>query len=312
MTRFCVIGSINVDMVARVSAFPQSGQTITGLSFATAFGGKGANQATALGRMGAPVTLCGKVGTDGFGDQYLGELARNGVDGTRITRAEGATGVAMIEVDDAGANRIVVIPGANGAVDVPYIDALLPLLKGSAFCLYQLEIPLDTVAHALSATRALGCVNVLDPAPARELPDEVYRNTDYITPNETETEILTGIVPSGSASIREAASFFFGKGTRSVVIKGGERGCWYLSPGFVWHCPAYPLKAVDTTAAGDSFNAGFVYALDRGMAPQDACMFANAVAALAVTKLGAQAAMPRLDEVECLLQKHPEIRPLPL
>jgi len=299
-------------MIARVSAFPHSGQTITGRSFATVYGGKGANQATALGRLGASVLLCGKIGDDIFGKQYLDELRGNGIDGSMIACAPGATGIALIEVDDAGANRIVVIPGANGAVDVPYIDALASATRECSFFLYQLEIPLETVAYAMTATRAAGGMNILDPAPARLLSREVYENADYITPNETETEILTGVKPTDITSIRLAASFFFERGVRNVIIKGGARGSWYLSPREEWWCPPFPLDVVDTTAAGDSFNAGFVYALDRGNAPQDACEFANAVAGLAITKLGAQTAMPSREEVGKLMAEHPGIRPVVL
>jgi ribokinase len=312
MKKFCVIGSINIDMVTTMAAFPASGQTLTGSSFTTAFGGKGANQAVALARLGAPVAMCGKVGTDPFGAQYLAEFERNGVDASRIGSAEGATGVAVIEVEDSGANRIVVVPGANGAVDLPYIEALVPRMREYGYFLYQLEIPLESVARAMAASRAQGGINVLDPAPARALPDEIYRNVDFITPNETETAILTGIEPDDERSIRRAAGFFFEKGVRKVIIKGGERGSWYLSPEEAWWCPPFPLEAVDTTAAGDSFNAGFVYALESGSAPQDAGMLANAVAGLAITKLGAQAAMPSLQDARALLLSRPGIAARPL
>jgi ribokinase len=312
MKKFCVIGSINIDMVATMPVFPASGQTLTGSSFTTAFGGKGANQAVALARLGAPVAMCGKIGADAFGAQYLAEFEKNGVDASKIGSAEGATGVAVIEVEDSGANRIVVVPGANGAVDLPYVETLVPRMREYGYFLYQLEIPLDSVAKAMAASQAQGGINVLDPAPARALPDEIYRNVDFITPNETETAILTGIKPADGRSIRRAAGFFFEKGVRNVIIKGGERGSWYLSPREAWWCPPFPLAAVDTTAAGDSFNAGFVYALDIGKEPQDAGIFANAVAGLAITKLGAQAAMPSLEETRKLLLFRPGIVARPL
>jgi ribokinase len=312
MRNFCVIGSINVDMVARVPTFPESGQTLTGTSFTTAFGGKGANQAVALSRLGAPVSMCGKVGTDIFGARYLEEFRRKGVDDSHIGTNEGATGVAVIEVEGSGANRIVVVPGANGAVDLDYIVSLTPRMRDYAYFLYQLEIPLESVSSAMAASRTAGGVNVLDPAPARELPAAMYRNVDYITPNETETALLTGIEPADAPSIRRAAAFFFDKGVHSVIIKGGGRGSWYLSPREAWWCPPFPLEAVDTTAAGDSFNAGFVYALEEGRSPQEACLFANAVAGLAITKLGAQAAMPSLEEARRLMSSHSDIAASPL
>jgi ribokinase len=327
-SRFISFGSLNVDLNVRVPRFPVAGETVTGGDFFVAFGGKGANQAVALARLAlksaagrgeatrrddpAPaVSIAGLLGADGFGRDYRDYLAREGLDLSLLGERAGATGTALIEIEDSGANRIVVVPGANGSVDPSLADAAAASIPAGtrAYALLQLEVPLAAVERALAAFRARGAVTVLDPAPAQTLPDSLWGLVDYATPNETETAFYTGIRPTDADEAKRAASWFLARGTGAVVVKAGGNGSWLFSADEAWECPAFPVTVVDTTACGDSFNAGFAFALSMGLGRAEALRWGNATGGLSATRSGAQGAMPNRDSVEGLIRAWPKIEP---
>ncbi len=302
MKKLCVIGSLNTDLVAVVDRFPKPGETIRGRDFATYPGGKGANQAVALGKLGADVQMIGKLGDDLYGRQYLKMLEKAGVGSAGIeAEKDMASGIAVIEVEASGENRIIIIPGANGKVDCGYIDSRLDMIRSCDIFLLQLEIPLETVCHTVKLLKGLGKLVILDPAPAVALPDEIFKSLDYITPNETELEILTGRQIKNEADLKAAAGILLDRGTGTVIAKAGKRGAYLINRDSFIHSPAYDVKVVDTTAAGDSFNAGFAYALSNGLDLGECGAYANATASLSTTGKGAQGAMPALVQVMDLM-----------
>jgi len=306
----CVIGSLNIDLVATVERFPRPGETIAGIDFATYTGGKGANQAVAAGRLGADVEMIGKVGDDFYGKKYLKVLEDNGVKTRGINVEPGiSTGVAVIEVDGSGDNHIVVIPGANGKVDIDFINLKLDYILKNDIFLFQLEIPFNTVEFCIEKIKEFQRVSgqekiiILDPAPAIPLKDEVLKCVDYITPNETEIEILTGIRIGNEDDIKKASLLLLDKGVKTVIAKAGGKGAYIVERNKFVHISAPEVKVVDTTAAGDSFNAGFAFSLSQNKDPEDCVKFANMVASLAVTAKGAQEAMPDMEQVQDFINK---------
>lgn len=301
MKKCAVIGSINMDMVVRTPRFPQAGETLTGISFATVPGGKGANQAIALGKLGVPVRMAGMVGGDGFGSQYLAHFQANGVDCSAVSVKEGvSTGVADIQVSDTGENCIVVVPGANGECGEVWLEDALKKVMDCDIFLLQLEIPLDTVKKCIARLRAAGKTIILDPAPATPLDDDVLCQVDYITPNETELRIITPDLP-GDAGMEERIRRLIGDSSRVVIHKRGAEGAYIADRNGIAHVPGYRVSAVDTTAAGDTFNAGFAAGLSMGLDVREAVKLANAAGAMAVTRLGAQAGMPTLAQARALM-----------
>lgn len=302
--KLCVIGSLNTDLVAQLEDFPKPGQTIIGNTFHTTFGGKGGNQAVALGKLGADVIMAGKVGRDTYGDNYLAHLKACGVQ-SAVAREEGiSSGVAVIEVDKTAQNHIVVIPGANGLVDRAYIDEILPEVSGCSVFLLQLEIPLETVEYAAKRLYDMGKTVILDPAPAVVLPDELLENVDYITPNETETEIVSGMSIKNEGDLKRAAAHLLEKGVKNVIAKAGGNGAYIINKKEFTHVPPYKVNPVDTTAAGDSFNAGLAFGLSRGLSLKDSVKIGNAVGGLATEAMGAQAAMPNADAVRACMNEN--------
>jgi len=301
MKKCAVIGSINMDMVVGMSRFPQAGETLTGRSFQTVPGGKGANQAVALGRLGVPVRMAGMVGDDSFGRQYLDHFRNNGVDCGAVSVKEGvSTGVADIFVNDQGENFIVVVPGANGECGEEWLDAALEKVMDCDIFLLQLEIPLDTVEKCIDRLCAAGKTIILDPAPAVPLSAALLEKVDYITPNETELRIITPSLPE-SAGVEERIRCLIGDSDRTVIHKHGAQGAYIASREGIEHVPGYKVRAVDTTAAGDTFNAGFAAGLAMGLSLTEAVKLANAAGALAVTKMGAQEGMPSLEQARRLM-----------
>ena len=300
-----VIGSVNMDMVTRVDRFPQPGETRTGRSFATVPGGKGANQAVALGHLGVPVRMLGSVGDDLFGHRYLEHFRDNGVDpGGVSVSPDASTGVAAIEVSDAGENHIVVVPGANGACGPDWLDRTLPSALDADIFLLQLEIPLETVLVALGRLKAAGKVVVLDPAPATALPREALQGLDFITPNETELRAITAELPE-TAGMEARMRRLLELGVQTVVHKAGPEGAYIGRVGMpIRHVPGFQVRAVDTTAAGDTFNAGLCAGLALGYDVEAAVRLANAAGAISVTAPGAQGGMPTMRQVEDFLQTH--------
>ena len=306
MPALVVTGSLNMDFVVRVERLPAGGETVLGNGFQTIPGGKGANQACAAGRLASPATITrmvGRVGYDVFGDQLKASLSAAGVDVSCVhaTRSQ-PTGVALIWVDRNGQNSIVVASGANGALVAGEIEGVRAAYRGAAYALFQLETPLDTVAAAMKIARSEGAKTILDPAPARELPRELLEGVDILTPNESEALILLGRAPA-RLSIDDAPDVAAGLirlGARAVVLKLGEHGCLYSDGGSPLHAPGFKVDAVDTTAAGDTFNGALAVALAEGQSISDALRFANRAAAIAVTRMGAQASIPTRAEVERL------------
>jgi ribokinase len=298
-----VVGSINMDLVARTRTIPQPGETVTGLGFETTPGGKGANQAVAAARLGYPVKMVGKVGEDVFGQALLDHLAKADVGVWAVERAEGPSGVAPILVADSGENSIVVVPGANGKVDCAYLDNNAELIRGAGMVLLQLEIPLETIGHALELCAQAGVPAMLDPAPAAALPEETWSRVAWLTPNETEAAFYLG----GAMDAETAAKQLLAKGVKGVVLKRGAEGAFVADVGgrAEW-VPAFPVEAVDTVGAGDCFNGAFAVALLEGNDPWKAARFASAAAAISVTRRGAQASMPNRAEVDEFLAGHGE------
>jgi ribokinase len=296
-----VVGSTNTDLVVKVPRLPLSGETIKGTDFQVFSGGKGANQAVAAARLGAHVNFITKIGNDNFGKRELANLKQNGINTNYVIIDEHhPTGVALIEVDDLGRNRIVVIPGANHHLTPEDIHPIKHVFENSDVVLVQLEIPMTTVGYALAAGAKSNAVVILNPAPAEEIPDEFYSNIAILTPNETEAALLTNLQPE---HIGKMADSLLQKGLDKVIITLGERGAYFKDAIESGAVGAFQVKPVDTTAAGDAFNAGLAVAIAEGLSFEDALKFANATAALSVTRMGAQPSLPTRDEVENLLEQ---------
>jgi ribokinase len=296
-----VVGSINMDLVARAARIPAPGETVAGHSFQTHPGGKGANQAVAVARLGYPVKMIGRVGEDGFGVELLEHLSASGVDTAGVAKSDGASGVAVIVVSDAAENCIVVTPGANALVTPKDIDENIEALRGAGMVLTQLEIPLETVEHLTRVCAREGVQLMLDPAPARELPERLLREVTWFTPNETEAGFFLG-EGAGGMEPEAISAALMGKGIRGVVLKMGARGA-YLKTGAEAGSLVSPfaVRAVDTTAAGDAFNGAFAVGLMMGMGTGESARFAAAAAAVSVTRAGAQESMAGMDEVKAML-----------
>lgn len=301
MKKCCVIGSVNMDMVTRTDKFPKPGETRRGISFQTIPGGKGANQAVALSRLGVPASMAGRVGDDLYGRMYLAHFEKlgTGVEAVGIDSAAG-TGVAAIEVDDAGENHIIVVPGANDTCTPAWFEKIFPLISDADIFLLQLEIPLETVQAAVNKLHALGRTIILDPAPARPLSRELLSKVSIVTPNATELVTITGDLPENTG-IRERARHLIQMGVPCVVHKSGENGAYIALEDGWTHIPSFKVKAVDSTAAGDTFNGGLAAGLALGWELEKAAVLANAAAALSVTKLGAQTGMPGMPEALALM-----------
>jgi len=299
-----VVGSINLDLVVSTNHIPQVGETVPGHSFNTFHGGKGANQAVAVARLGYPVALVGNVGSDDFGKQLHRELKNSGVDTTYVNAVEGASGVALITTAVHGENNIVVVPGANAHL-TPALLEKAAILEQAAFLLTQLEIPLETVEYLAEFANQRDIPLMLDPAPARELSGKLLRKVSWITPNETETRhLLSNDIEDGDQGYRMAAERLLDCGAKNVLLKLGSLGCLVAQGNLATQMlPAFCVNAVDSTAAGDAFNAGFAVGLVRGFSVEQSAILASAVAAISVTRPGAQPSMPTFAEVQVFLQE---------
>ncbi len=306
MVRIAVVGSVNMDLVVTVPRLPQVGETVLGGTFGTFPGGKGANQAVAAARLGASVAMIGRVGADAFGRTLRRGLAEEGVDIHHLREDEQApSGVALITVDRDGRNTIVVASGANMRVVPPDVDAAREVIAGSHAVLLQLELPLPVVRHAAEVAAAAGCRVILDPAPAppQPLPEPLYRLLAVVNPNEVEARALTGVDVADRDGARRAAESLLARGCGAAVIKLGERGAYVAADGVREAVPAVPVRAVDTTAAGDAFAAALAVALAEGRDLVAAVRFATVAAAVSVTRAGAQPSMPRREEVLALARE---------
>ncbi len=301
-----VVGSINIDLVATAERVPLPGETLTGRTFSTFHGGKGANQAVGVARLGYPVSMVGKVGDDSFGSALKGVLREAGVNVKAVGTVKGSSGVALINTGDDGQNNIVVVPGANGKLLPKDITRASPLLRKAEMFLTQLEIPLITMETLAVFAHKNKIPLMLDPAPARELPKGLLQCAAWITPNESETRILCGLdanEPVTPATAARCAELLLERGPKNVLIKMGSQGVFVATgEGTRQMIPSFAVRAVDSTAAGDAFNAGFAVSLLLGAAPVQAARYASAVAAISVTRVGAQPSMPTGREVERFLK----------
>jgi ribokinase len=307
MPALVVVGSLNMDFVVSVEHLPAPGETVLGRDFQMIPGGKGANQACAAGKLsggGVAVRMIGRVGYDVFADHLKASLSSAGVDVSSVHAARSQpTGVALIWVDRAGQNSIVVASGANSALAASDVAAMRRVFGGASHALFQLESPLDTVAAALALARQEGLATILDPAPAQPLARGLLEQVDILTPNESEALLLLGR-PAARVLVGDApalAEALLRLGPRAVILKLGDQGCFYSDGRASCHQPAFPVEARDTTAAGDTFNAALAVALAEGKAIPTALRFANAAAAISVTRMGAQSSAPARAEVDAMV-----------
>ena len=300
--KITVIGSSNTDLVIKTPRLPAPGETVLGNKFIIAPGGKGANQAVAVARLGGDVTFVAKLGMDDFGDQRLKDFERDGMSTEFVFRDENSpSGVALIFVDDEGENMIAAAQGANAKLLPEDVDKAISAILSATMLVLQLETAMETVEHAVAIADENNVPVILNPAPGRELSPSLMEKIDYLTPNETEAEILTGIKVDGDDDAQEAGAKLRELGVTNVIITMGKRGAMSVTGTANTLIPAFAVDAMDATAAGDAFNGGLAYALATGKGLESAILFANAVAALAVTKMGAQPSMPTGDEVEQFL-----------
>jgi ribokinase len=296
-----VVGSINLDLVACATRIPAPGETILGTSFEVFNGGKGANQAVAVGKLGAPVTMIAALGNDLFTDRLRSGLEEAGVDVQAIQKLDGPCGVALISRADNGENSIIVVPGANRLVSPAYLERHAEAVRQASMILAQLETPLETILRLAELAHEAKVPLMLDPAPAQPLPAALLSRTTWLTPNETEAKILLGTAQPDPAA---AAEKLLAMGPRNVALKLGAQGVFLAgkdcSP---QHVPGFAVEVVDTTAAGDCFNAAFAVALTRGEGAADAARYGAAAAAISVTRAGAQPSLPAAAEVEAFLRK---------
>lgn len=306
MKPILVIGSLNMDFVVQTDKLPLPGETIKGRDFSTIPGGKGANQAVAAARLGGRVRMAGRVGQDGFGRNLTEGLASAGVDAGQVLPTAGvATGVALILVEREGQNQITIAAGANDRLEASDLEPSFQDFK-QGVVLLQLESPLPTVEAAARLARRQEATTILDPAPAAALPPTLLRNLDYLTPNETEALLLLG-EPPGEIRLDEAPALgrrLLELGPDTVILKLGDKGAWVVNRRLSRHFPTYPVKPVDATAAGDTFNGALAAGLAEGGSLPQAIDFANAAAALSVTQPGAQSSIPTRTQVDRFLGEH--------
>lgn len=302
MNRLVVLGSVNADHVLRVPHFPRPGETLTGHSYQVVPGGKGANQAVAAARLGAPVSFIARIGDDAIGQQMRQGFEQDGIDVSAVELDETLpTGIAIIYVSDEGENSIGISAEANGALSPAMVKRHEAMIADAHTLLLQLEVPLESVFEAAKLARSHGTRVVLNPAPARPLPAELLALVDLITPNQTEAELLTGVKVSDEASAAQAAARFHQMGISDVMITLGSQGVYCSNAKQQQLIPGFRVEAVDTTAAGDTFNGALLAAELAGADFNAAGRFAHGAAALSVTKFGAQNSIPSKVEVDAFL-----------
>lgn len=296
-----VLGSINMDMVARVPHMPVGGETLTADKYYVNPGGKGANQAVAIAKLGGKVAMIGKVGSDETGDALKNNLKAMGVDESMVTRADVPSGIAMIIVE-GGENRIILYKGANHSVTKADVDEGLKNAQPGDALVMQLEIPLETVTYAAAVAKQKGMLVLLNPAPAVPLGEELLKNVDIIAPNETETEILTGVGLDSDVHIALAVKKLYQLGVKRVIITMGSRGAIVAEGQTITPVEPRKVKAVDTTSAGDTFVGATVLRYLDGDTLEDAARFASVASSITVTREGAAQSIPTLDEVKKVIE----------
>lgn len=295
-----VIGSLNMDWVIPVNHTPVEGETILADGYTEVPGGKGANQACAAGKLKGNVSMLGLVGDDEIGDKLINNLKLVNVDVSRIEKSENInSGLALINVNSKGNNSIVVLPGANGKCDIKYIEKNIDIIEKSDIVLLQMEIPVETVEYVIAVSKNLKKQVILNPAPAPDsLSDEVLRNIDILTPNETELEKISGKSVKTVEDAVEASKSLLSRGVKNIIATLGEKGALLVNKDEVKEFKALKVEAVDTTAAGDSFNGAIAVYLSEGHTINEAIEFANKVSSIAVTRKGAQTSIPERSEIE--------------
>ncbi|MGW4493357.1 ribokinase [Streptomyces sp. NPDC004376] len=305
-TGVLVVGSITADVTAFTRRLPRPGETVLGDDFTLVLGGKGANQAVAAARAGAPTWMAGCVGEDLFRDLALDGLRGHGVETSEVRTVPGRTGVAHIRVDASGENDIVITPLANASLTPEMVDESIAATRDrTRVLLLQLEVRAEVTRHAARAGAEAGFTVVLDPAPAQRLPDDIWQYVDVVTPNESEAAALTGVEVDGPESAERAARWFLDRGVRHALITLGGAGAVSVTADAVRHFPAFPVTPVDTTAAGDAFTGAFGAALAAGLDADTAVRRGMAAGALATTRPGASPSLPDLTAIDALLAAHP-------
>ena len=303
MKPIIVIGSSNIDLVAKAPKIPIVGETLTGTDFFMIPGGKGANQAVAAARLGAEVIFVAKLGKDVFAAKSLENFKTVGINTSHIEQLDGTpSGIAIIAIDQNGKNIIIVVPGANGKLMPHDVNAAKKDIAHCGVVVSQLEVPMETVLHAAKTAKENHVPFILDPAPAKSLSDELLSMVDIIKPNETEAQTITGIKVTDQASAGKSADALLAKGVKTVIITLGEKGFLLATKDCKEIISAYKVKAVDSTAAGDAFTGTVAYGIASGKSVRDAALYANAAAAISVTRLGAQPSMPTKDEVDAFIK----------
>ncbi|WP_339532393.1 ribokinase [Pseudomonas mucidolens] len=294
-----VVGSLNMDLVTRAGRLPRAGETLIGQSFFTVPGGKGANQAVASARLGGNVAMIGCVGSDAYGTELRDALLVEGIDCQAVSQVDGSSGVALIVVDDSSQNAIVIVAGSNGQLMPAVVQSFDAVLQSADVIVCQLEVPMATVAHTLKRGRELGKTVILNPAPASgPLPDDWYASIDYLIPNESEASALSGVVVDSLETAKVAATRLIKAGAGKVIVTLGAQGALFANGRDFEHLLAPQVKAIDTTAAGDTFVGGFAAALASGKSEAEAIRFGQVAAALSVTRAGAQPSIPTLHDVQ--------------
>lgn len=299
--RVVVVGSLNQDLVVNLERMPDSGETVFGTALQRNAGGKGLNQAVAAARLGVPVTMVGAVSADSAGAFLIGVVQAEGIDDSHIARVDGLAGTAVIEVDAKGANRIIVIPGANAKVTGDQVAAALAAIPDIGIVLTQGEVPADAILAAMRIGRERGATTILNPAPVQEYPNELYQYVDYTIPNEHEATLLTGEATGTSADATSTARLLVERGIGCAIITRGSRGSVWANRSTTGTCGAFPVFAIDTVAAGDAFCGGFAAALAEGRTFAESLRWGSAAGALAATVAGAVPSLPDLESVEKLV-----------
>jgi len=301
--KICVVGSSNIDLTARVPRLPRVGETIAGGSFHLGYGGKGANQAVMAARLGAQVALVSRVGRDVFGDGARRNYTEHGIDTTHVLDDDRFTGVASILVDDAAQNTIVVIPGANQGLSPADVQRAASVIEQADVLVCQLEVPVETTCEALRIATRRGVRTILNPAPAAPIPDEMLRLAGWCVPNETEAEAMTGQRVTTPAEAERAARSLQRRGAETVIVTLGARGALLVHGEAGELIPAVPVSAVDATGAGDAYIGSLAVFLAEGHSMREAAVRANAVAALSVTRIGAQASFPARAAADAFMRE---------
>ena len=297
-----VVGSANMDMVVTTDRFPYPGETIFGKKFQTFSGGKGANQAVACAKLGIKTYFIGKIGNDDFGEALTKNMRRDGVNLDHIfIDPKESTGTALITVDNEGQNEIIVISGGNMNLSPSDIDSKIKLFRQVKVVLSQLEIPLDTVLKTAELCKNEGSVFILNPAPAFQLPDKLLNQIDFLTPNEIELAMISGLNVDDEESAANAAQVLINRGVGNVIVTMGAMGSLWVSKNKIVKFPTLKVQAVDTTGAGDAFNGALAFSLAKGNNSEKSIEFANRVASISVTRMGAQSSMPYYHEIELIL-----------